>query len=63
MSVIRVGSTSTYADGWETIFGRATTGASRAKKAKKKSAAKASKKKVATRRVAKKPAKKAGRRR
>jgi hypothetical protein len=62
MSVIRVGSTSTYADGWETIFGRATGGARRPKKARKKSAAKVAKKKVA-KKAAKKRAKKAGRRR
>jgi len=60
MSVIRVGSTGTYADGWETIFGRGTGGS---KRAKKKSAAKASKKKAAAKRVARKPAKKAGKRR
>jgi len=60
MSVIRVGSTSTYADGWESIFGGATGGA---KRAKKKSAAKASKKKAAGKRAAKKPANKAGKRR
>lgn len=35
MSVIRVGSTGKYADGWESIFGGATTSGRRLKAAKK----------------------------
>jgi len=58
MSVIRVGSSGTYADGWESIFGRPAGGARRAKK---KTAARATKKKATAKRAAKKAAKKAGR--
>lgn len=59
MSVIRVGSTSMYADGWESIFGRGPAGGRQTKK----SAAKTGKKKATAKRVAKKPAKKSGKRR
>jgi hypothetical protein len=60
MSVIRVGSTSMYADGWESIFGRGEAGGRRAKK---KPGARTAKKKAVAKRAAKKPAKKAGTRR
>jgi hypothetical protein len=55
MSIIRVGSTSTYAEGWEAIFGGTDKG--RAKAAGKKAAAK----KTAKKKAAKKKAAKARR--
>jgi hypothetical protein len=45
MSVIRVGSTGTYADGWEQIFGG--SGGGRSGKPKKATAKKAARKKAA----------------
>jgi hypothetical protein len=62
MSVIRVGSTSTYADGWEAIFGGRSTKKAVAPKpaASKKAAKKTAKKATATRRT---KSAKAGRRR
>lgn len=46
MSIIRVGSTSSYAEGWEAIFGAGGKKPS-AKKATKKATKKAAKKKAA----------------
>jgi hypothetical protein len=58
MSVIRVGSTSTYADGWEQIFGGGGPRgpAKAAKPAAKKSAQKAGGKQRATKKAASKKA-------
>lgn len=56
MSVIRVGSTSKYAEGWDTIFGGGKTAKKSAgTKAAKAKASRAVKKKVATK--ARKPGK------
>jgi hypothetical protein len=55
MSIIRVGSTSSYAEGWEAIFGASgvkTSGKGEAKKASRKPAAK----KPAQKKTAKKKA-------
>jgi len=51
MSVIRVGSNGSYAEGWDEVFGKGKT-----KAAGKKTAKKAAKKKPATKKVAKKKA-------
>ena len=64
MSVIRVGSTGKYADGWEQIFGGAggRSGKSSVKKSKPKGNAKKATAKKATRpKAAKKKAKSRGR--
>ena len=44
MSLIRVGSTNTYANGWDAIFGGSGSGKKTATKAKKVPVAKATKK-------------------
>ena len=44
MSVIRVGSTSNYADGWALVFGKAAKPAAKKAKPAKKTKAKAKKK-------------------
>ena len=59
MSIIRVGSTSSYAEGWEAIFG---AGGGAGKKPRAKAGAKkAAKKKAAAKKTAKKKAAKARR--
>jgi hypothetical protein len=52
MSVIRVGSNTKYADGWDAVFGKGPAGRKPAKASKK-----AAKKKVVAKTKAKKPAK------
>ena len=59
MSIIRVGSTSSYAEGWEAIFGGG--GAAGKKPRANAGAKKAAKKKVAAKKTAKKKAAKARR--
>ena len=59
MSVIRVGSSSKYADGWEQIFGGSAAGGGRLRSAKATAKAKRPGKKVG-KKSAKKAAKKTG---
>jgi hypothetical protein len=69
MSVIRVGSTSKYADGWDAVFGRSRSGTAAGKKPGKKAspaktaAAKAKKTSAAVTKKAATKARKAGRKR
>jgi len=57
MSVIRVGSTGTYAEGWEAIFGGGRTTARTKAAAPKKPAKKTAEKKVASKKKAAAPKK------
>jgi len=68
MSVIRVGSNGSYAEGWDGVFGKTKAGKAKAagKKTAKKAAKKVAKQPAATKKAAvtkKKAAKKAGKKR